>query len=108
VLEAIGLPAPLHGLPAILKASCFSLRDKLSLILHAFNASACWNRKEDPNRSLWRLAGSHLQTKGALDRFWRLVIASALNADLDQISLPYAAKVIRELFLNSAMPAAWA
>ena len=42
------------------------------------------------------------QTQGAIDRFWRLVIASALNADVDEIALPYAAKVIRELFLNSA------
>jgi zeta-carotene desaturase len=42
------------------------------------------------------------QTEGALGRFWRLVIASALNADLDSIALPYAAKVIRELFMNSA------
>ncbi len=42
------------------------------------------------------------QTRGAVDRFWRLVIASALNADIDVIALPYAAKVIRELFMNSA------
>jgi zeta-carotene desaturase len=42
------------------------------------------------------------QTQGAIDRFWRLVIASALNSDVDEIALPYAAKVIRELFLNSA------
>jgi zeta-carotene desaturase len=37
-----------------------------------------------------------------VNRFWRLVIASALNAELDSIAVPYAAKVIRELFLNSA------
>jgi zeta-carotene desaturase len=37
-----------------------------------------------------------------MDRFWRLVIASALNGDVDVIALPYGAKVIRELFLNSA------
>ena len=42
------------------------------------------------------------QTQGAIERFWRLVIASALNADVDAIALPYAAKVIRELFMNSA------
>jgi zeta-carotene desaturase len=42
------------------------------------------------------------QTPGAINRFWRLVIASALNSDVDEIALPYAAKVIRELFLNSA------
>src|SRR6185369_16794249 len=39
-------------------------------------------------------------------RFWRLVIASALNADLDAIAVPYAAKVIRELFMNSAQAGA--
>jgi zeta-carotene desaturase len=44
----------------------------------------------------------HKQTGGALNRFWRLVIASALNAEIDSIAVPYAAKVIRELFLNSA------
>jgi zeta-carotene desaturase len=37
-----------------------------------------------------------------MERFWRLVIASALNAEIDEIALPYAAKVIRELFMNSA------
>jgi squalene-associated FAD-dependent desaturase len=37
-----------------------------------------------------------------MSRFWRLVIASALNAEIDEISVPYAAKVIRELFMNSA------
>src|ERR1700684_3726423 len=42
------------------------------------------------------------RTRGALDRCWRLVIASALNAEIDEIALPYAAKVIRELFMNSA------
>ena len=49
-----------------------------------------------------RLARRHKQTEGALNRFWRLVIASALNAEIDEIAVPYAAKVIRELFLNSA------
>jgi len=44
----------------------------------------------------------HKQSEGAMNRFWRLVIASALNAELDTISLPYAVQVIRGLFLNSA------
>src|SRR5215472_5883919 len=44
----------------------------------------------------------HKQTRGAMNRFWRLVIASALNADIENIAVPYAAKVIRELFMNSA------
>jgi len=94
------LPAPMHGLPAILKASCFSAADKLSLC-YAFTAMMMGT---DPNstESLADWLARHRQTQGALERFWRLVIASALNADLDRIALPYAAKVIRELFLNSA------
>jgi len=103
VLQPSGLPAPMHGLPAILSSKCFSFADKLSLIL-AFSsvmAGRIFGLKADPNRSLFDWLETHMQSRGALDRFWRLVIASALNADLDQISLPYATKVIRELFLNS-------
>jgi squalene-associated FAD-dependent desaturase len=103
VLRPSGLPAPMHGLPAILGSKCFSLADKLSLI-YAFSsvmAGRVFGLKSDPNRNLHDWLETHMQSRGALNRFWRLVIASALNADLDQISLPYATKVIRELFLNS-------
>ena len=57
---------------------------------------------QDSTESLGAWLQRHGQTTGAIERFWRLVIASALNADLDHIALPYAAKVIRELFMNSA------
>jgi len=56
----------------------------------------------DSTESLGAWLRRHGQTEGALNRFWRLVIASALNAEIDSIALPYAAKVIRELFMNSA------
>ena len=104
VLQPASLPAPMHGLPAILRSSCFTLRDKLSLIfaLTAVMAEQLLGRKPDDNQSLETWLKRHHQSPGALERFWRLVIASALNADLDRISYPYAAKVIRELFLNSA------
>ncbi len=100
VLAPSLLPAPLHGLPAILRSRCYSLSDKFSLVF-AFT-SMMMRRSTDGDRSLFSWLESHLQTQGALDRFWRLVIASALNADLDEIALPYAEKVVRELFLNSA------
>jgi len=94
------LPAPLHGLPKLLSAHAFTLADKLSLA-RAFSALM----RPVPGNSTESL-GAWLrrngQTQGALNRFWRLVIASALNAGIDSIALPYAAKVIRELFMNSA------
>jgi zeta-carotene desaturase len=100
VLKPSSLPAPMHGLPAILKSRCFSFKDKISLVF-AFVALML-RKKQNPDRCLLDWLKAHRQTAGAMNRFWWLVIASALNSDLDQISMPYAAKVIRELFLNSA------
>jgi squalene-associated FAD-dependent desaturase len=97
---SVGLPPPLHGMPKLLAAHAFSAADKISLA-RAFTALMrpvpAYSRE-----SLDAWLRRHGQTKGAIERFWRLVIASALNADLDSIALPYAAKVIRELFMNSA------
>ncbi len=94
------LPAPLHGLPRLLAAHAFTREDKLSLA-HAFRAMLRPIAK-DTTETLAEWLARHRQSKGAVDRFWRLVIASALNAEIEHIALPYAAKVIRELFMNSA------
>lgn len=95
-----GLPAPLHGLPKLMAAHAFSVADKIALA----RAFAALMRPVPANsrESLGAWLKRHGQTQGALNRFWRLVIASALNAEIDSIALPYAAKVIRELFMNSA------
>ena len=95
-----GLPAPLHGMPNLLAAHAFTLADKFALA-RAFTA-LMRPVPAHSRESLGDWLRQHGQTQGAVERFWRLVIASALNADLDSIALPYAAKVIRELFMNSA------
>jgi zeta-carotene desaturase len=94
------LPAPLHGLPSLLAANALTWDDKKALA-RAFRA---FMRPVPPGstETLGEWLKRNGQTPGAINRFWRLVIASALNADVDEIALPYAAKVIRELFLNSA------
>jgi zeta-carotene desaturase len=101
ILGPSWLPAPLHGLPRLLAAHAFTLDDKIALG-RAFRA-LMRPIPADANENLGAWLVRNKQTKGAIDRFWRLVIASALNADLDSIALPYAAKVIRELFINSAL-----
>ena len=98
-LGPVNLPAPLHGLPKLMTAHAFSIGDKLALA-RAFSAMMRPQAETGESLAVW--LKRHGQTRGALNRFWRLVIASALNAELDQISVPYAAKVIRELFMNSA------
>lgn len=100
LLGPSSLPAPLHGLPRLLTAQAFTAADKLALM----RAFTLLTSPVSPasTESLGTWLRRHGQTRGTIERFWRLVIASALNADLDSIALPYAAKVIRELFLNSA------
>jgi len=100
-LGPLYLPPPLHGAPSFLSARAFTLADKLALG-RAMRAMMQPAAMEDTRENLLDWLRRHKQTEGAINRFWRLVIASALNAELDSIAVPYAAKVIRELFLNSA------
>ncbi len=93
-------PAPLHGLPRLLTAHAFTFADKLSLA-RAFRAMLR-PVAPDAKETLAEWLVRHRQSRGAVERFWKLVIASALNAEIDSIAAPYAAKVIRELFMNSA------
>jgi squalene-associated FAD-dependent desaturase len=98
-LGASPLPAPLHGLPKLLTCGAFSAADKLSLV-RAFTAILLGGGN-DPRESLGAWLRRHRQSRGAMDRFWRLVIASALNSDIDQIGVNYASMVIRGLFMDS-------
>ena len=100
-LGPLRLPAPLHSAPSFLNAHAFTLADKLSLG-RAMRAMMKPEALVDTRESLGDWLRRHKQTEGAINRFWRLVIASALNAEIDSIAVPYAAKIIRELFLNSA------
>ena len=52
----------------------------------------------DPPFRDWLLA--HRQTERTIDRFWGLVLVSALNETVDRIGLRYARKVFRDGFLE--------
>jgi zeta-carotene desaturase len=99
-LGGLTLPPPLHALLKLLAASAFTWADKMALV-RAFGAVARGDAK-DPNENLADWLKRQKQTSGAVERFWRLVIASALNAEIETISVPYAAMVIRGLFMDSA------
>ena len=101
--SAIGpsaLPAPLHNAPAFLRAACLNLSDKLS-IAAAMTFLAPANRHKNGESFLTWLH-RHWQTKQAIERFWKPILVSALNEELDRMSVPYAAQVVRESFLKSA------
>lgn len=94
------LPAPLHTTPAFLRAACLSFPDKIG-IARAMVALAP-STPLDSGESFLSWLRRHGQTDPAIERFWKTVLVSALNEDIDQISVPYAAQVMRESFLKSS------
>lgn len=98
VFSANRLPAPLHLLSAFRRLSYLSLRDKVRLasglraLARVRNAHQC-----DEPFDRW-LAGQQ-QTPAAIERFWQVVLVSALSESLDRISVGHARKVFVDAFL---------
>jgi zeta-carotene desaturase len=94
------LPAPLHNGPSFLGAHCLGLRDKLSI---ARVMMALLRRvPEDDGQSFLAWLQQYGPTLAALEKFWKPILISALNEDLDRVSIFYAGQVIRESFMKSA------
>ncbi len=100
VISPSALPAPLHTAPAFLRVDCLNFRDKMS-ISRAMAALAP-STPEDRGESFLEWLKAHGQTEQAIERFWKTILVSALNEDLDKVAVPYAAQVVRESFLKSA------
>ena len=100
VIAPSWLPAPLHTAPAFLRADCLNFRDKMA-ISRAMVALAP-SIPPDEGETFLDWLKRHGQTAQAIERFWKTILVSALNEDLDRVSVPYAAQVVRESFLKSA------
>ncbi len=98
VIRPSMLPAPFHAVPAFLRSRALALRDKLD-IGRAMLALSRSPQDDRGNFLQWLRA--HGQSDAAIERFWKVVLVSALNEELDRISVRYAAQVFRESFLNS-------
>jgi zeta-carotene desaturase len=100
IIGSSSLPAPLHTAPSFLKASCLTLMDKLSIA--AAMAAVAPKVPRDRGESFLNWLRRYGQTDRAIDRFWKTLLVSALNEDVDRVSVPYAAQVMRESFMKSA------
>ena len=98
-IGASALPAPLHTAPSFLTAACLSPLDKIG-IARAMLALMPSTPSDSGSFLTW--LQRHHQTDRAIERFWKTVLVSALNEELDRVSVPYAAQVFRESFLKSA------
>jgi squalene-associated FAD-dependent desaturase len=94
------LPAPMHNIPTFLSAKMLAAKDKVAIS----RAMAVMSRglPEDSAEDFLSWLRRHKQTEQAIERFWKTVLVSALNEDLDRVSVRYAAQVFRESFMKSA------
>jgi squalene-associated FAD-dependent desaturase len=99
VIQPSNLPAPLHTAPSFLRAACLSLHDKIAI--GAALAALTPLLPRDTGESFMQWLRRHGQTERGIDRFWKTVLVSALNEELDRVSIPCAAHVVRESFLKS-------
>lgn len=93
------LPAPFHSSQSFLHAPAFSLTDKLAIAWGLSQFLGGLPPDTEENFAAW--LRRHHQTHRSVERFWKPVLVSALNEDLERISVHYAAKVFRESFLLS-------
>ena len=93
------LPPPFHTALSFLKASSLCLADKLA-IARAMTIIA-QHPLQDTGDNFMQWLKQHGQTGRAIERFWKVVLVSALNEDLERMSVHYAAQVFRESFLRS-------
>lgn len=91
------LPAPLHLARSLLRAHYLSLGDKWRI-----GSAILALKRADPadDQPLLPWLKRHRQNSRCLDRFWSVILVSALNETLDQLGLKYARKVIVDGFLR--------
>lgn len=94
------LPAPAHNVPSFIGVPMLDMKDKIA-IARAMSAM-CRKLPADSDENFLAWLRRHHQTERAIKRFWEPVLVSALNEDLELISVRYAAKVFRDSFMKSA------
>jgi squalene-associated FAD-dependent desaturase len=94
--EAMRIPAPFHLASSFCRAHFLSVGEKLRIAWGL--ASLRKPIHHDPPFQEWLIA--HHQTPRTVERFWGVVLTSALNETPDRIGLRYARKVFVDGFLR--------
>jgi squalene-associated FAD-dependent desaturase len=99
-MAASWLPAPLHMMPSFLSFGALSLADKRAIARAMLTIARHGGRVPDV-QSLSILDWLHgmKQTPGAIERFWRVVLVSALNEELAGTGAPFGIDVFWKAFL---------
>ncbi|HEY1336203.1 MAG TPA: hydroxysqualene dehydroxylase HpnE, partial [Bryobacteraceae bacterium] len=87
VLSRGGLPAPFHFAGSFLKLHCLTRADKVGIAKALIALRKERTRRKDLDRiSMLDWLLQKRQTARAIDRFWRQVLVSAVNEDLDRMA----------------------
>lgn len=99
-LKAGPLPAPFHLAAATRNLGYLSRRDlmRIGRALSKLARTPCDGRNDLPFDQ-W--LANHGQTTNAIDRFWQVVLVSALGETLDRIDVMSARKVFTDAFLRN-------
>lgn len=101
-MDASWLPAPLHMAPSFLAFGALGLADKRA-IARAILAIT-WSGGKPPGGAGVSMLDWLLrmrQTRGAIDRFWRVVLVSALDEELSRMEARYGIDVFWKAFLTN-------
>src|SRR5215472_10724107 len=100
------LPAPLHMTGSFLSFAPLSLQDKISIaralaaILFAVGQPKDAYAGEPVSMLAW--LERHKQTPRAIERFWRVVLVSALDEELDRTDARFGVDVFWKAFLSNS------
>lgn len=97
VFKADPWPAPFHLGRALLGAHYLTPLEKLRV---AWGLAAMLRESPDADPPLHDWLIAHRQTQRTIDRFWGVVLTSALNETVDRVGLKYARKVFRDGFVR--------
>lgn len=97
VFKADPWPAPFHLGRALLGAHYLTPHEKLRV---AYGLLALLRETPDADPPLLPWLEAHRQNRRTIDRFWGVVLTSALNETVDRVGLKYARKVFLDGFIR--------
>src|SRR5437660_1126442 len=97
VFKADPWPAPFHLGRALFGAHYLTPGDKLRVL---YGLVAMLREKPDADPPLLPWLEAHRQNRRTIERFWGVVLTSALNETVDRVGLKYARKVFRDGFVR--------
>jgi squalene-associated FAD-dependent desaturase len=103
VLRRGRLPAPFHFSGSFWRMSCLSRKDKIGIARALMALRRERMKRKDLDRiSMLDWLLQKRQSASAIDRFWRQVLVSAVNEDLDRMAATHGFQVFWKAFLTTA------